>query len=231
MYQFEIRKDCIKEVRISILKKVIVCSLIVLGVISYKYFKDPNIYVLLLATTIMFGAIIWGYNKAVERQMILYESFILTIDRQWIKREQYDTPEIVIKTSDISRIIKNRDGSYSIKGNLPGTRIEVPAQIEDFERLENLLSRTMQISKKTGIQLDEVVMILALGSFAAVLISDNKLIIGVCAAIVVIISCYSFYLNRQNQNRDSQSKVSWWSGIFFIAWFIKTEYDQLIGPL
>jgi len=229
MEQFEIRNDCIKEVRISILKKVIVGSLIVLGVFSYKYFKDPNIYVLLLATTTMVGAIIWGYNKAVERQMILYESFILTIDSKSIKREQYDTPDIVIKTSDISRIIKNRDGSYSINGNLPGTRIEVPAQIEDFERLENVLSGIMQISKKTGIQFEDLLIILYLCSFVMVFISNDKIIIAVCAAIVVIGWSYSVFKNQQNQNIDSKSKSNWWIGIIFIIYFIKSVYEQLSG--
>jgi len=229
MYQFEIRKDCIKEVRKTMLKKGVVFSLFVVAVIFLAHFKNPNIYATIIAITIMVGGIIWGFNKVVNRQMILYESFILTIDRQSINREQYDTPDIVIKTSDISRIIKNRNGSYSIKGSSPGTKIEVPAEIENFERLENALSGIMQISKKTGIQFEDLVMILALGSFAAVLISEDKTIIAVCGAIVLIISCYSFYLNRQNQNIDSQSKVSWWHGIFFIIWFIKNIYEQLNG--
>lgn len=227
MYQFEIRKDCIKEVRKAILKNGIFFSLFVMGGIFLASFKNPNIYVTVIAITIMLGAIISGYYKAVERQMILYDSYILTIDSQLIKREQYDTPDIIIKTSEISRIIKNRNGSYSIKGNSPGTTIEVPSLIEDHERLENVLSGTMQISKKTGIQFEDVVIVLALCSFIAVLISDDKLIVGVCAAIVVIVYCCSFFLNRQNQNIDSQSKVSWWHGIFFIIWFIKTVYDQL----
>ncbi|MDP3467161.1 MAG: hypothetical protein Q8S11_02430 [Daejeonella sp.] len=229
MYQFEIRKDCIKEVRISILKKVILGSLIILGFLSYKYFKDPNIYVLLLATTTMVGAIIWGYYKAVERQMLLYDSYVLTIDSQTIKREQYDTPDIIIKTADISRIIKNRDGSFSIKGNSPATTLEVPSQLEEYERFENVLSGIKPISKKTGIQFEDLVIILFLGSFVTVLISNDKIIIAACAAIVVIGWSYSVFKNQQNQNIDSKSKSNWWIGIIFIIYFIKSVYEKLSG--
>lgn len=235
MYQFEIRKDCIEEVRKVVLKRVIVISLSVLGVISYKYFKNPDIYVLLFIITIMLAATISGYNKAVERQMNLYESYILTIDSQSIKREQYDTPDIIIKTSDISRIIKNPNGSFSIKGNSPGTTIEVPSQIEDYERFENVLSGIKQISKKTGIQLllkfDNLLIILVLCSFVAAFISRDKIIIGVCAAIVLTAYGYSFFKNQKNQNIDSKTKKrSWWIGIIFIIYFIKIVYAQLTRP-
>jgi len=231
MYQFEIRKDSIKEVRKVILIKVIVLSLFLLGGISYGYFKNPNIYVLLIIITIMLFVTISGYNKAVNQQIILYDSYNLTIDSESIKREQYDTPDIVIKTSDISRIIKNRNGSYSIKGISPGTTIEVPSQIEDYERLENVLSRIKQISKKTGIQFEDLIIILTLCSFVGIYMSRDKIIITVCAAIVIIAYSYSFFKNQQNQNIGSQTKKrSWWLGITFIIFFIKTVYDQLSGP-
>jgi hypothetical protein len=232
MYQFEIKKDCIKEVKKDILIRVIVLSLVLLGVISYSYFKNPNIYILLIITTTILGAIIWGYNKAVEQQMILYDSFILTIDSKSIKREQYDTPDIIINIADISRIVKNRDGSYSIKSNSPGTTLEVPSHIEDYERLENAFSKIMQISKKTGIQFEDLGIILLLCSFVAIHLSRDKIIIAVCASIVLIAYSYSFYINQQNQNIDSKTKNSrWWHGIFFIIWIIKTIYEQLTGQL
>ncbi len=87
MYQFEIRKDCIKEVRKAVLKNGIGISLVVLVVTFLASFKNPNIYVILIAITIIHSAIIWGYNKAVERHMILYDSYILTIDSLSIKCE------------------------------------------------------------------------------------------------------------------------------------------------
>lgn len=74
MYQFEIRKDSIKEVKKSILIKLIVLSLFLLGGVSYSYFKNPNIYVLLIIITIMLYGTISGYNKAVNQQIILYDS-------------------------------------------------------------------------------------------------------------------------------------------------------------
>ncbi|MDP2413953.1 hypothetical protein [Daejeonella sp.] len=230
MYQFEIRKDSIKEVRKAILIKVLVLSLFFLGGFSYGYFKNPNIYVLLIIITILLFVTISGYNKAVNQQIILYDSYILTIDSESIKREQYDTPDIIIKTSDISRIIKNRNGSYSIKGNSRGNTIEVPSLIEDFERLENVLSRIMQISKKTGIQFEDLGIILVLCSFVGVYISRDKIIIAVCAAIVFIAYSYSFFINQQNQNIDSQTKKgSWWLGIIFVIYFIKAVYHQVSG--
>lgn len=230
MYQFEIRKDSIKKVRKAILIKVIVLSLFLLGGISYSYFKNPNIYVLLIIITIMLFVTISGYNKAVNQQIILYDSYVLTIDSESIKREQYDTPDIIIRTSDISRIIKNRNGSYSIKGNSRGNTIEVPSQIEDYERLENVLSGIQQISKKKGIQFEDLVIILTLCSFVGIYMSRDKIIIAACAAIVFIVYGYSFFINQQNQNINSTTKKSsWWLGILFIIYFIKTVYNQLSG--
>ncbi len=230
MYQFEIRKDSIKEVRKAILIKVIVLSLFLLGGISYSYFKNPNIYGLLIIITIMLFVTISGYNKAVNQQIILYDSYVLTIDSESIKREQYDTPDIIIRTSDISRIIKNRNGSYCIKGNSRGNTIDVPSQIEDYEGLENVLSGIQQISKKKGIQFEDLVIILTLSSFVAVYMARDKIIISVCAAIVFIVYGYSFFINQQNQNINSTTKKrSWWLGILFIIYFIKTVYNQLNG--
>jgi hypothetical protein len=228
MYQFEIRKDSIKEVKKSILIKLIVLSLFLLGGVSYSYFKNPNIYVLLIIITIMLYGTISGYNKAVNQQIILYDSYILTIDSESIKREQYDTPDVIIKTSDISRIIKNRNGSYSIKGNSRRNTIEVPSQIEDYERFENVLSGIKQISKKTGIQFEDLGIILVVCSFVALYITRDKIITVVCAAIVFIAYSYSFFINQQNQNIDSTTKKrSWWLGIIFAIYFIKSVYNQL----
>ncbi len=230
MYQFEIRKDCIKEVRKVTLIKAIVISLFFFGGISYSYFQNPNIYVLLLITTIMLGVTISGYYKSVKLQMILYDSYILTIDSESIKREQDDTPDVIIKTSDISRIIKNRNGSYSIKGNSRGNTIEVPSYIEDYEGLENVLSGIQPISKKKGIQFEDLIIILTLCSFVGIYMSRDKIIIAACAAIVFIVYGYSFFLNQKNQNINSESKKRiFWIGIIFTIFFIKTVYKQLSG--
>lgn len=235
MDQFEIREDRIKEVRKAVLIKAIVLLLVALvAVILSHYRSNSNVHVFLLTSATILIIIILGHNKAVKFQMNLYESYILTIDSQSIKRQQYDTPDITIKTSDISRIIKNPNGSFSIRGSSPETIIEVPSQIEDYERFESILSEIKQISKKKSIQLlfkpDYLVAILALCSFAAVFVSRDKIIIGSCATIVLTVYCYSFFKDQKSQNISFQTKKRMrWMGVIFIIYFIKIVYEQLSG--
>ncbi|MFA6946817.1 MAG: hypothetical protein WC220_13055 [Pedobacter sp.] len=236
MVQFEIRKDCIKEVRKAILNKGIAISLFASVFIAIGFYRsNSDLYFLLFAIPLFLVLIISGYYKGVKWQMKLYDSYNLTIDNQLIRRKQHDTPDIIIQMEDINRIIKNSNGSFTIKGNSTRNVIEVPAQIEDYERFENLLSGIKQISTKKGIQLLpkflDLVNILAAGSIVAVMISKDKIIIGACAALVLITWGYSMFETQRSQNIDRRTKKTrWWSGIILIALFIRIVYYKLTAP-
>jgi hypothetical protein len=76
------------------------------------------------------GAIIFSFYISRKRTRRLYESYVLTISDSAITREQYQTPTVTISNSDINVIIKNNNGSFTIKGGTAQDLIGIPTQIE-----------------------------------------------------------------------------------------------------
>lgn len=236
MEQFKIRQDGFKEIRKALLVQVISLSLIaIIGGMAMSHFsgnedqRDVNVFPVLIP--IVLGAMAFGLYRGVQRQKTLFDSYVLTIDDSGITREQYNTSTITISNSDIKKIVKNSNGSYTIKGNSSANIIVIPSQINDYEKFEKLLFDLGPISVKTKESLLQKfripISLLALGLMGIVYIAKDKIIVGITGTILLVFFIYSTFAIQRSKNIDNKTKKASWWVLLMIGSIIITMYAKL----
>ncbi|MBI3234013.1 MAG: hypothetical protein HYZ42_08215 [Bacteroidetes bacterium] len=238
MEQFKIRQDGFKEIRKAILLKVIPISLLAaFGGLAISYFNtniqqsEVNVYPIVIP--IILGALAFGLYRGVMRQKEIFDSYVLTIDLNGITREQHNTQTITISNAEISEIIKNKNGSFTIKGNSSINVIIVPSQIDDYEKLEQLLSEIKQVSSKSSEPLLQkfrgLLSIVTIGLMAAVFISKDKVVVASSGTVLLVIIGYSFIEVQRSKNIDNKTKNGMLWLILVTASIVGVMYYKLTG--
>ena len=240
MEQFKIRQNGFNEIRRGMLIKTIPLLLIaVLVGLGISYFNssrqesEVNVYFFVIPMVL----IVLGFSiyRSVNRQKEIFDSYKLSIDNNSITREQSNTQTISIPIEDIREICKNSNGSLTIKGNSTVNIIIIPAQIENFEKLEQLLSEIMPISEKNKDNksflqkhiaiLSFLLPIATLGLMAVVFLWNNKIIVGICGTLLLVILTFSFVGIQRNKNIDNKTKRGrWWLIIVVISILLALFY-------
>ena len=239
MEQFKIRKDGFKEIKKEALIYIIPIMLIAaFGGIAISYFiiseQQSGVNTFPFTILLVLVLIGFGISRGIGRQKDIYESYKLTIDNNSITREQNNTQTITISITDISKIRKNSNGSFIIQGDSAINVIIVPAQIENYEKLEQLLSEIKGIScksRKTYLQM------LLLGLFTTLIVGlivvtyvvKDKIIVGICGTILLIIMGYSIFVNQRNKNIDNKTKKGMWASILVMAGIIGLMFYKIFG--
>jgi len=235
--EFRIRPDGFKEIRKTLLTKSLPLLLLtVLGGLAIIHFttneqqKDLSTYQFLIP--VISGLLVLSTYLAIKRQQQLFESYRLTLDDNNITREQYNTPTISIPIAEIREIIKNSNGSIIIKGNSTINSIGVPSQISDPEKLESLLNQLKPISNKTKEpffqKFSGLFSVLLLGLMGAVFLSSNKIVVGICGPVLLIVLGYSIFETQRSKNIDNKTKKGMWWLLVIIISIITTMYLKLI---
>lgn len=232
MEQFKIRQDGFKEIRKTMLIRVIPMSLLALvgGFVISHYnsnVQQSDLFVIPLVLVVL----VFGLRRGINRQREIFDSYVLTVDDNGIRREQHNTPTITISKADLSEITKNSNGSFTIKGNSSVNVIGVPAQIDDYERLERSLAEIRQISAKSSESLLQKFQLplsmLTIGLMAAVYISKDKIIVGVSGTVLLVVLGYSFFEVQRNKNIDNKTKKGMWWLILVAASIAVVMYYKL----
>ena len=233
--QFKMRPDGFNEVRKLILIKAIPVSLLAaFGGLAISHFNtnsqhsDVNVYPFLIPMVL--GSLAFGFYLAITRQKKIYESYRLTLDHNGITREQYNTPIITILKNEITEIVKNSDRSFTIKGNSKLNQIGVPSQVDDYEKLEQLLGDIKPITTKTREpffqKFSALISILVVGLMAAVYISKDKIIVGVSGSVLLVVLVYSFITGQRSKNIDNRTKKMLWVVILVAVSIIGIMYSK-----
>lgn len=238
MEQFKIKKDGFKEIRNAMLIKSIPISLLAaLGGLAISYFntngQQNNTDVFPYLIPLLVVAFAFGIYRSINRQKEIFDSYQITIDHNGIAREQYNTPTIIISKAEISEIIRNSNGSFSVKGNSSINTIGIPSQIEDYEKLEKLLAEIKEITIKYNEPILQkfraLLSVLTIGLLAAVYISKDKVIVGASGLILLVVLAYSFFKVQRSKNIDSKTKKAMWWIITVIAFILVIMYYKLTG--
>jgi hypothetical protein len=238
MEQFKIKQGGFKEIRKTLLIITVPLLLIItFGVLAIFYFtmkdeqRDVNVLLLLIPFTLVTGA--FGLYPSMNRQKKIFESYSLTLDNNSITREQHNTPTITISNEEISEIIKNSNGSITIKGNSKVNVIGVPPQIDDYKKLEELLNEIKQISTKTKESFPQkyimLFSLLGMGLMATFQISNIKIIVGISGLVLLTFLGYSFFAIQRSKNIDNKTKRGRWMILFVAAIIIGGMYYKLSG--
>ncbi len=173
--------------------------------------------VLPVSILVMVIALGSGLARGIKRQRVLYESYRLTIDENSITREQFNTPTIRIMKSDITLIAINPNRSITIKGRDNREVIGIAPQIEDYEGLEQVLREVRPFSdpqqnpllEKLGRYSGIITVLL----FAAVFLSNDKIIVTPCAILLLGLLGWSFVGIRRSRHIDAKTK----RGMYFMV--------------
>ncbi len=192
---------------------------------------DANIMPFLIPC--VFGLVALGLYLGVSRQKVLFESYCLTISDMQIVREQKNTPTIVLPLSHVSQIIKNSNGSFTIKGKTKLDVIGVPAQIDNYGNLETSLHQICPLTTQTVEPLTQklnfAIVVAMLGLMACVYLASNKIIVGISGTILSAVLIYSFIQIQRNKNIDSKTKRSSYTTILVLLSVIAITIYKLMA--
>jgi hypothetical protein len=236
--EFQIKENGFAEIKKAILIKTIPILMLAGGTaIAISYFnssrQSSDVNVLPFMIPILLIVIVNGIFKGLRRQKELFESYKLIVNEDEIVREQKNTLTISIPHNEIQSITKNSKGILTIVGNSKTEIIGVPTQIDNSERLEQLLSQIHLITNSDKQSFSQkynvLVTLLTIGLMASVYLSTNKLIVGITGTLLLLILSYSFYEIRTNKNVDNKTKkITWWLILVLIS-IIATMRFKLIG--
>lgn len=238
--EFQIKENGFTEIKKTMIIKTIPIAILATGTgLAISHFntngQSSDVNVLPFVIPIIIGALAFGLFKGINRQKGLFESYKLIINENEIIREQNNTQTISIPRNEIKSIIRNPKGILTIVGNSNTEIIGVPSQINNSEKLEQILSQIKPITDSDKKPLTEkykgVLILLMLGLMATVYISKDKIIVGITGIILVLFLGYSFYEVRRNKNIDKKTKNGMWWIILVLLSIIGNMYFKLTGKL
>lgn len=238
--EFQIKENGFAEIKKALIIKTIPVAILAAGTgltISHinSNGQTTDVNVLLFLIPLVVGALAFGLFKGINRQKELFESYKLIVNEYEIVREQNNTQTISIPRNEIKSIIKNPKGILTIVGSSNTDVIGVPSQINNSEKLEQILSEIKPITYSDKKPLFEkykgVLILIVLGLMATVFISTNKLLVGITGSILILFLGYSFYEVRRNKNIDKKTKNSMWWLLLVLFAVIGNMYLKITGKL
>jgi hypothetical protein len=211
---------------------ILIPLLLIMLAVSSGFGEGFNMVSSVPLIVIMGAAFTFSIVRALNRQRKLYKSYLLIINDNDIQREQDMTPLITLKKNEIAEIVKCRNGSIMIKGQKKHDVIIVSKHIANREALESDLQKMMEFKVQSGKGIREKMQVLIipilLGLMAAIVISTNKYLVLISAAIVTIIFGWSLYEVQINKNIDARTKRNSWLIIIVILVMITIVYSKVL---
>jgi len=169
--------------------------------------------------------LVFGLWRGLQKQKAMMESYELTISDWHICREQLNTPDISILTSEVVEILKGHKGGFSIKGSRNNGTIYIPLYIENQEQLEATLQQIHPITVKTGyspLQKFQLLLpVIVIGLWICVFAVNNKIIAGIAGILVTALLTWSLVTIQKSKNVDRKTMNR--------SWLILLPLISLIG--
>jgi hypothetical protein len=233
MQQFKITPDGFKKIRKRLLLRVIPLMLVAVtvGIFIASQNQSADALSLIIAIPFIAAAVIFGLYRGINRQKDLYESYILTLTDNLVRREQLNTPTISIYYNDIQEITKSNNGNFVIKGPDAKNPINVSAQIDNYVLLENELNQIKPITIKSSDsplqKYQFLFVLLTLALMTSVYLVSNKIVASVSGVSLIGILSWSLVSIRTNKNIDVKTKRAGWVVLIVIASIIAIMYNKL----
>ncbi len=234
--QFTLRKDGFKEIRKAMLLRMIpifsALFFFVYMVNFYPYRNQPgSMDTMVYLVPLLLGAVGFGVYTGVARQKKIFESYVLTFDGSALTRTQYNTPDVVLNYDTIRAILKNKNGSITVKGDSAVNVIGIPAQMEAFEALEKLLNEIKPVTSTPAKSLFQVVYgllpFVTLALMAVIIFATNKIIVALSGTALLGLLGYSVFEIMRSKNIDRKTRNSMWLMIFVVFSILTTLYFKL----
>lgn len=233
---FQIRENGYNEIKKQIIIKSVPTLLVSMGFgIGIVFFNTKNKEDLFNALPFIIPIFVFalgiGIFRGLKRQKLLFQSFKLTFSENNIVREQSITPLVTIPISDIQSIIKDKKGSYTIKGKTAAETILIPAQIDNQENLEIVLNRIKPIEQLSQPTFEEKyrmpILIVMLLCMATVYVSFNKILVAICSLIVSVLLIRSSIQILKNKNIDNKTRRIGYYSLIVLASIIAVTFIKV----
>jgi len=231
MEQFKIRQNGFGEIKRGILISSVPLLLLAAAAgFAIVYFNtsgqesEATVFIIMIPLILIIMGI--SLYRGIKRQKTIFESYKLTLDNAGITREQCHIPLISIPFAEISKIYKTPKGGFIVIGNSAANAIGIPSQIENIEKLEQLLSSIKDISDNNKVPFFQkhakafsiLLPLVTIGLILIVYLGKNKIIVGVCGVILIVFLAYSFIAIQRDKNIDTRIKRgAWWLIPVFIS--------------
>jgi hypothetical protein len=185
---------------------------------------NPN--TLLVVVPLMAGILGFGFWKGFKRQKQLLESYTLTVEADEVIREQLDTPTVRIPKKDIASIVRNANGSLSIKGSNRAGEIIVPVQMNEQAELERLLEEIRPVTVPSSVPfLQRYNMLLGwvtVGLMALHFIAASAAAVVASGVVIIGLTLWSFITIVRNKNVDNKTaRGAYWSLFVVLAVLVR----------
>lgn len=173
--------------------------------------------------------------RILKKLKAAYDNYAITIDELMITREQKNLLPRSIPLADITTIIKSTNGAFTIKGksNAPADIIIISKLVDDREQLELLLDEIMPITINTQPTLKEKygrwVSIVILIPLIGVYLTDNKVVVSICAAFSVVLYVAAFFNILKNKEGISRPKRRLAYIVWLLLLVLTISYFKLIA--
>ena len=237
MNSFTTRSGGFPGIRKKILRRMLPVFLVTIAAgTSISLYKSGNdtysamnvIYYYIIGGLILFC---WRVYREISKRKKIYETYTLMIDDFSITREQHNTPAITTYIDNVTDIVKNKDGSFIIKGKSASEIIGVPAQMDNYDELERLLNQIKPVTADTkslrGLKMRAWLTLVGVALMIVVNAVNNKTVVAIAAPVAVVVLGWNFIAVQRNKNVDHTSKKMSWIMLLVIASIIASAYMKL----
>lgn len=238
LHQFRNTPERFSEIRNRLYSNTLpLLILAILGgaAITYLNADHDESIILPIVITILLGTVVIVFTlySSLKQQRIWYDSYVLTFDDNSIHRDQDNLPKVIIPYSDVKEIIQTSSGAFVVKSISSKKTIVISAQIEEYEKVKELLSVIKDITEiketnfsiKYGLILPLFVVLL----LVFVYLSTDKILVAISGVILLSTIAYSFWSIQRNKNVDIKLKRASWSFLILFLSILLVMYFKLIS--
>jgi len=238
MQQFRIREGGFKEIRkATLLRAIPVLFASLLGTAAINILNSPDketeisIWLKLAPWLLVLMTIIM--TIAIKRLKMSYDSYTLTMSDDVITRQQLNMTTITIQLADIKEIIKERKGTFVIKGKNTTEKILVPVQIDQYDKLEVLLNDLLPVTAEVSTSLLKkyqlIISFITMGLMFVMYVASNKLLVLVTGVSTVAILSWGLYEILRNKDTYYTTKSGIWRIVMALLYIIGAMIFKLGG--
>lgn len=237
--EFGITREGIRDILRKTFSRVFPIILVfTLGGISISIIRDvkvgekENLDVFdLIPVGIIAVILVFSIYRTKKRLENIYRDYILTFENNSITRTAPTMPKLTIPFQEITRVKKTAMGGFAVVGSSRLNTLFIPAQVENIERIEELLRAipTVTITEKTTLleKLGLPIVFSALLLFGAFIISDHPVIILSTGIIMCVLLTYSFIMVQKSKMYDQHSKNRSWISLLILFSILATMYIRV----
>lgn len=149
-------------------------------------------------------------TRMFNKQKKMLQSYRLTITENEIVREQMNMPPLTINFMEVKEIMKTRKGSFIVRGVSRNDLIQIPYWVDDAANLEEQLQNFATVTTATNwLRMQYGVLAIRLLGIALFLITctvNNKIIISICAILLIGLIIWGLNELRHNKNISIAAK-------------------------